>query len=565
MAAEYSVALAIRAADYATAPIRAVTARLEALKGSIVAFGRENLATGHLVNALQGVRQASAGVASHINSVLKPAIAALGLGGVGSAMGLWHLMRASAETGAAMKELSDRVGLPVERMKEWSYAAKQFGIDSETMANAITMMARGIGQAVNGTGKAKDVFVALGIGLTDAKGRVRATDAVMRDLAERMEKIPSAAERAAVATAIFGKQGAALAPMFAEGGAKLEEFFARSRRFGVISDEAAAASEKFNRTVNDLDMAAGGFGRTIATKLIPVVTPLVEQLTEWMIANRQIVASQITEVVKTIAEGVRAIDLTGAVKGTLDFIRGITEAVRVVGGLKPVLIAVAAVMMAGPVVSVLHLVKAFGLLGIAVTETGARMAVVMGGQVLGAVVSFVQALRSGIGVMLSLNFAMAANPIGVIVLGIGAAVAGVVALYNAWTPFHEFVDRTWARIKELVASLGGWAAQKLGINIAAFKSDPEVQEKTAAGGETGKTDADKVPPAMPKMPGLPQQGGKAENQPRMPELPPSVTGKAEVSVRILSEAPAKVESIKQSGGNLTVSTDLDVGRGSVAR
>lgn len=567
--AEYSVVLALRAADYATAPIRAVKAQMAALKGSLAAFGRERLGTARLINGLKGVSAAAANARKHIDFMVKAALASLSIGAAASVAGLWHLMRSTAEVGSEMKLLADRFDMPVEKMKEWSYAGKQFGIDNDTMAASLGIMTRGIGQAVNGTGKAKDVFAALGIKLQDVQGHVRGTDSVMMDVANKLKLIPDAAERAAVMTALFGKQGAALGPMFAQGGAKLEEFFARSRRFGVMTDEGADRMVEFNRTVQDLDMASGGFGKTIASKLIPVVQPLIKDLTEWMIVNRQIIASQIGDVVKMIADGVKQIDLTGAVKGMLDFIKNTIAAVKAVGGFKVVFGIMAAAMVAGPLVSLGQLIGSVGKLGFAVVATGAKLAFYLGAQAVGAVMSFVQALRYGIGVQGALNVVMSANPIGLIVIGVAAVIAGVVALYNTWKPFQEAVDATLAKIKSMFAMIAGWVGKKLGIDVNVSSNDPKVSgDKTADGGSSGEASKTSDSSAPTKIPGLPEASQPAMPPVALPTYPAMAAPdpvQGEITVRIKSDSPAQVESSRVSGKSVKVTTDLQVGRGGVGK
>lgn len=54
----------------------------------------------------------------------------------------------------------------------------------------------------------------------------------------------------------------------------------------------------------------------------------------------------------------------------------------------------------------------------------------------------------------ALNAVMSANPIGLVVIAIGALVAAAVAAYNNFKPFKDCVDSVWAAIKQLAQAVG---------------------------------------------------------------------------------------------------------------
>lgn len=70
------------------------------------------------------------------------------------------------------------------------------------------------------------------------------------------------------------------------------------------------------------------------------------------------------------------------------------------------------------------------------------------------------------------NAALTANPIGLIVAGVGALIAGGVALYKNWEPFQVMIDTIWDKMK----SLGGWIGKLFGFG----SSGTEVGAAVAA-------------------------------------------------------------------------------------
>ena len=66
-----------------------------------------------------------------------------------------------------------------------------------------------------------------------------------------------------------------------------------------------------------------------------------------------------------------------------------------------------------------------------------------------------------------LNAAMDANPIGLIVVAIGALVAALVVAYNKSETFRNFIDGLWAGIKDVVGSVVDWFQSSL---VPAFEA-----------------------------------------------------------------------------------------------
>lgn len=64
-----------------------------------------------------------------------------------------------------------------------------------------------------------------------------------------------------------------------------------------------------------------------------------------------------------------------------------------------------------------------------------------------------------------LNVVLSANPIGLVVMAIGALVAAAVAAYNNFQPFRDMVDKVWQAVRQLGSAVWNWlspAFEKLG-------------------------------------------------------------------------------------------------------
>jgi hypothetical protein len=207
----------------------------------------------------------------------------------------------------SLNDLSARTGIGVEALQGYSLAAKMAGVDTEAFGVAVQKLGVNIGKANPGDAFDKSLQ---GIGLSVAELRSLAPEQQFAAIGEAISQLPTAADRAAAAVQIFGKQGAALAPLFREGAASIDELKARAERLGIIVDQTQ---------VNNIADMNDGFDLVLATvqgiigqvegNLAPVVTDVTNQflkfVEEWSGAQGQGgtgIANAITDVLLQGAE-----------------------------------------------------------------------------------------------------------------------------------------------------------------------------------------------------------------------------------------------------------------------
>lgn len=211
---------------------------------------------------------------STLKNIAIGAVVAKGIAAVGSAFssaGRAALSMASsvAQSVDALNDLSDRTGIGVESLQSLQMAAKLSGVDDATAA--VQKLGLAIGQAAE-SGKT-DAFERLGLNF--AQLQAMAPEEQFRAVQAAIAALPTPAERAAAAVAIFGKAGVELIPLMSRNLAEVEE---RMRRLGAIvgTDQVEAIGE-----MNDsLDMVKATFDGIIGQvvgNLAPVVTSLAEE------------------------------------------------------------------------------------------------------------------------------------------------------------------------------------------------------------------------------------------------------------------------------------------------
>jgi hypothetical protein len=180
----------------------------------------------------------------------------------------------------SFNDLSARTGIGVEALQGYSLAAKLAGVDTAEFGAAVQRLGVTIGKATPGDNLDKSLR---SINLSVAQLRGLAPEQQFSAIGEAISGLPTAADRAAAAVEIFGKQGAALAPLFREGAASIEELRDRAERLGIIVDETQLNNIGEMNDAFDLARATvEGIAGQVIGNLAPAVTAVVDQFLEFI-------------------------------------------------------------------------------------------------------------------------------------------------------------------------------------------------------------------------------------------------------------------------------------------
>ncbi|NBW15917.1 MAG: hypothetical protein EBR82_48830 [Caulobacteraceae bacterium] len=174
-----------------------------------------------------------------------------------------------------LNDFSARTGIGVEALQSYSLAAKLAGVDTEAFGTAVQRLSVNIGKANPGGELDKSLRE---INLSVAELSALSPEQQFSAIGNAISQLPTAADRAAAAVALFGKQGAALAPLFREGAASIEELQARAERLGAIVDQTQINNVADMNDAFDLVSATvqGIIGQVIGN-LAPAVTDITNQ------------------------------------------------------------------------------------------------------------------------------------------------------------------------------------------------------------------------------------------------------------------------------------------------
>lgn len=191
--------------------------------------------------------------------------------GLGAGIGLSQLATQFRDVVNAADELnnvSERSGIAVESLSELKFAAELSNVSFEELQKGLVAFAK----AVDGLDKS---FERIGLDPKQFQSVEQALDAV----ADKLAKIEDPFAQAAIAAALFGKNGVALLPLLKQGAAGIQAFREEAKRLNVvISSDFAKSADQYNDNIQKLGNAWDGFARDIASGPLQVLTQLTEKL-----------------------------------------------------------------------------------------------------------------------------------------------------------------------------------------------------------------------------------------------------------------------------------------------
>lgn len=223
-------------------------------------LGRVTGQTNKATTAMGRLRTAAGGALGAMRSFLP----VLGVAGIAA------FAKRNLEAADSMSKLSQRTGVAAPMLDKFRKVAELSDTSIQSLEKAFPNLARGIDDAVvKGTGPAAEAFNRLGIGLTDAQGKVRETDQVMLDLADRFQQMPDGTEKAALASQIFGQRlGSELIPLLNSGGDAV-------RNMGTaLTQDFADKAAAFNDRLENMQEKFGDLALRLTEALLPALESL---------------------------------------------------------------------------------------------------------------------------------------------------------------------------------------------------------------------------------------------------------------------------------------------------
>ena len=394
----------------------------------------------------------------------KKAGAAIVAGTTAVATGLSALTLKSALAADDLNTLAKQSGFSTADIQKWQYASDLIDVSIDDIVKSAAKMKKNM---ISTSSTTVDAWNQLGIKVKDSNGQLRNSTTVFYETLTALSKVQNETERDTLAMTLFGKSADSLAGIVDDGGAALQELAGKAEKAGVILsqdtlDSANALNDKVDtlkatvkgfagkvgselagRTSKALDVVGSHFSKAFNTspmdwlngKLDTLMAKLdswiagggLERLADLLVNGVQLGAQKAGDMLQkagdalkwckdhsdTLVNVLKGLAAAWAVKKVLDFNNGLADCVGNIGG---------------------------------IIKTVLTMTGVLGGQA--AATGTATVAQTG------LNTAMAANPIGAVILAIEALIAVGVLLYKNWDTIKAGAQSLWNKFKDVSIRIG---------------------------------------------------------------------------------------------------------------
>jgi hypothetical protein len=394
----------------------------------------------------------------------KKAGAAIVAGTTAVATGLSALTLKSALAADDLNTLAKQSGFSTADIQKWQYASDLIDVSIDDIVKSAAKMKKNM---ISTSSTTVDAWNQLGIKVKDSNGHLRNSTTVFYETLTALSKVQNETERDTLAMTLFGKSADSLAGIVDDGGAALQELAGKAEKAGVIlSQDTLDSANALNDKVDTLKATVKGFAGKVgselagrASKALDVVgshfskafntSPMdwlngkldtlmakldswiagggLERLADLLVNGVQLGAQKAGDMLKkagdalkwckdhsdTLVNVLKGLAAAWAVKKVLDFNNGLADCVGNIGG---------------------------------IIKTVLTMTGVLGGQA--AATGTATVAQTG------LNTAMAANPIGAVILAIEALIAVGVLLYKNWDTIKAGAQSLWNKFKDVSIRIG---------------------------------------------------------------------------------------------------------------
>lgn len=230
--------------------------------------------------------------------------AAIGAGAIAGGAALLGLAGSAAGTADRIDKLAAKSGLSKTAFQEWDYVMGQNGMSIEKMQTGMKTLVQQMDGVQNGSKKSIEMFDALGISVQNSDGSLRSQEEVMEQTIMALARMPEGAEKARLATELFGKSGVEMAPMLATGEDGIKGLIDRSHELGlVMSDEAVGAGVVFGDTMDDVKDSLG----MVATNVGIAVMPAIQTFLDWILSNMPTIQTVFSTVMGAVSWAVTTV------------------------------------------------------------------------------------------------------------------------------------------------------------------------------------------------------------------------------------------------------------------
>lgn len=257
------------------------------------------------------------------------------------------------DLGDNLAATSAKLGIGTTALQQWQLAANLSDVETEAFNGSLAKFQINLAKAADGAAESKDAFKSMGI--EDLDAALKDTPGALLTVARSIAQIGDAGTRNKKLVEVFGKQGAALGPMFSRGADGLEELLAQLEATGGgLSEDAIEAMAALDDETIKYNASVTSLKGKLALGIMPTISKFVGQIGEMVGAFSK--SEGASKRLETAMQVLGAVGAVAAVKMMLPF----APMVIMIGGLILLVDDLKTGLEGGDSVTGLFLDKVFG-------------------------------------------------------------------------------------------------------------------------------------------------------------------------------------------------------------
>jgi predicted nucleic acid-binding Zn-ribbon protein len=214
------------------------------------------------------LQTAQQGMGALAESIGPTAVAVVGIGAAAIVAGkeIFEFAEQTAKADAAVQDMSERTGMTVGSLSQYSSAATVAGSSLDTLGDAFFKLTKGMGENSDIVEKGLNR-----IGLSTEQLKAVGPDHYLELIADGLAATTDPAERAAADAEIFRDKTGNLIPVLL----KMHDALAMTADTHILTPEEAHNAEQFDMQIASLKVHAEDFAQTLVRPLIPAMTEFI--------------------------------------------------------------------------------------------------------------------------------------------------------------------------------------------------------------------------------------------------------------------------------------------------
>ena len=226
--------------------------------------------------------------------------AAIGAAVGAVAVGTWKMVDEIATAADEMAKFARQTGFDVEALQELEFVARRNGLAVDKFRAGIVRFEKVLTDLDTGATitQLERVDKSLAAAVKSAPDAASAFDVLLGAI----QRTENPTKKSAIAFAVFGKSGQQMLRLLDGGPEVFAGLREEARKYGVVTAQGAKDAEAFKDAQENMKTALGGLKIAFAQDLMPVLTPAVQGIADFVANNREMISGAFTGSIKSMGE-----------------------------------------------------------------------------------------------------------------------------------------------------------------------------------------------------------------------------------------------------------------------